>query len=503
MAEDERRDESIARNSLYSFSALIASAIFTAGLTFFLARKLGTSGFGVFSLALGITGLVLLPLDFGVSTSAARFIAEHRGDRGRVAAVLADALRIKLPLSIVVAAGLWALAGPISSAYGVPALAWTIRGIAIAMIGQSVMMMTSAFAAIARVRFQLWTSIAESAVETTASIGLVLAGAGATGAAFGRAIGYVAGATMTILLLASLFGKRALPRNLNFGPDARRIMTYGSVVLIVDGAYTLFNQVDVLVIGAYLGASAIGVFSAPLRLVAFLAFPGGAISTAVSPLLARNPRREPNVPAFTTALRVLLIVQSALTAVVIGWAPLIVRVALGAEYGRSVAVLRALTPFIFMVGFGSLVSVTANYLGQARRRVPIAITAVVVNVTLDIILVPKVGVIGGCIGTDVAYAIYAPAHLVLCQRTLRFDLRGPGVTLLRTLAAGAAMSGALFAVGDPVSQLWRIPVGGIAGIASFGVILWLTGEVKRSEVLALLKKRPFVHAPRHPRPDAQ
>ena len=48
-----------------------------------------------------------------------------------------------------------------------------------------------------------------------------------------------------------------------------------------------------------------------------------------------------------------------MTAFMLGWAPLIVRVALGTKYGGSVEVLRALAPFVFMLGFGPLVSATS------------------------------------------------------------------------------------------------------------------------------------------------
>src|SRR5207248_1992256 len=147
------------------------------------------------------------------------------------------------------------------SAYGIHALAWPIRGVAIALFGQSMMMMMSVFVALARVRYQLWTAIAESTVETTAIVTLVLAGAGVTGAAFGRAIGFLAGGAMTLFALVRVLGPDILPRSMRFGADARRIATYAGVVLIIDGAFTAFNQVDVLIIGAYLSTSAVGIFS--------------------------------------------------------------------------------------------------------------------------------------------------------------------------------------------------------------------------------------------------
>jgi O-antigen/teichoic acid export membrane protein len=500
---DRGRGEAISTNAAFAFLALLAGATFTAGLTLFLARRLGTGGFGVYSLALGISGLVLFPLDFGISTSAARFVAEHRGDRARVASLLADSLRLKVLVSAAVAALLYALAGPISSAYGTHALVWPTRGVAIALFGQSVMMMTSAFVAVGRVRFQLWTAIVESAVETTASIGLVLAGGGVAGAAFGRAIGYIAGAVMTVFLLARLFGPGVLPRSPRLGEEARRIASYAGVVLIIDGAFTLFNQVDILIIGAYLGTSAVGIFSAPVRLIAFLGYPGGAISMGVSPLLAHNPREEPNVDAFMAALRLLLILQAAITAFVLGWSSLLVHVALGAKFAKSAEVLRVLAPFVFLLGFGPLVSVTANYLGEARRRVPIAIATIIINLTLDLLLVPRIGVIGGAIGTDVAYGLYAPAHLIICQRILGLDLRAPARTLLRTLTAGVAMAAVLLLIGDSLAEAWRIPLGGLAGIATYAFVLWITREVDAREARAVLGSIPHILRPRHAETDPQ
>jgi O-antigen/teichoic acid export membrane protein len=484
--------ETIRRNAMFAFLTQLVGAAFTAGLTLFLARRLGSGDFGVFSLALGIAGLVLLPSDFGVSTSAARFVAEHRSDHARVVSVLADSLRLKLLVSAAIAGSLCALADPIATAYGIHALVWPIRGVAIALFGQSIMMMTSAFVAMARIRFQLWTAMVESAVETTASVGLVLTGAGVTGAAFGRAIGFLAGGAMTVFALVRLFGPRILPRSLRFGLDTRRIATYAGVLLIIDGAYTLFNVIDVLIIGGYLGASAVGIFSAPLRLMAFLSYPGGAISSGVTPRLARTPRQEPNVDAFVTALRLLLILQAAITAFVLGWSPLLVKIALGSRYAESATVLRLLAPCIFLMGFGPLVSGSANYLGEARRRVPIAIVTVILNLVLDLLLVPRIGVIGGAIGTDAAYALYAPAHLIICQRILHLDLRPVAGTLVRTLLAGGAMAGVLLAIGGSLGEAWRIPLGGVAGIGAFAVVLRLTGELTATEAAYLLGRIPVI-----------
>jgi O-antigen/teichoic acid export membrane protein len=478
--------QSIKRNTAMSLAVQLTGAAFTAVLVIFLARRLGTHGYGVFSLALGISSLVLLPSDFGISNSVARFVAEHRDEPGRIQAVLADGLRLKVLIALVASVLLAALARPIALAYGIPAATWPLRAMSLALFGNSVTNIGAVFTAIGRIDQQLRVAFIESVVEFTTSIALVLAGAGATGAAFGRASGYLVAAAATIFLLVRALGRGILPTTVRVGADARRIAGYAGILLIVDGAYTAFTQIDVLVIGAYLGASAVGLFSAPIKLTVLLTYPGSAVASGVAPRLARGLPGGPNVRAFGTGLRVLLIVQAAITAFIVGWAPLMVRVVLGPRYHESASVLRALAPYIFLSGFGALVSVSANYLGEARKRVPVALVTVVINLVIDVVLVPSIGVIGGAWGTDAAFALYALGHLYICQRALGIDLGPTAVSFVRTALAGGAMTGVLLLFGDSRSDLLRTAVGGVLGVILFGVVLWLTREVTASEARAVL-----------------
>ncbi len=470
--------------------AQLTGAAFTAGLTIFLARKLGSHGYGILTLGLGITGLVLVPSDFGISHAVARFVAEHFGDRPRITAVLADGLRLKFLAAVCVAGILAVSAEPIATAYGFPGLAWPIRGLALALLCQSVMLIGVVFTALRRVDLSLKTAVAESVTETIAGIALVLAGAGATGAAFGRALGYLVGVAATLVLLVRVLGPGVIPRSLRFGAETKRIASYAGVLLIVSGAYTAFNEIDVLIIGAYAGVSSVAFFSAPMKLAAFLTYPGSAVSWGVAPRVARNSGAAPDTRAFVGALRLLLIGQAAVTAFVLGWAGLAVEIALGSRYRESASVLRALAPYVYLSGFGVLVSVAVNYLGQARRRIPLAIGAVVINVVVDLLLVPRLGAIGGAIGTDAAYALYAPGHLYICVRVLGLDLRSVLLTFLRAALAGAAMTGVLLLFGGDLAHLWMSAAGGILGSLVFCLVLWVTREVSVGEVRSLLTALP-------------
>ena len=476
------RSHGIRANAALTFAAQMTSATFTAIVTLFLVRALGPEGYGVFALALAVGGLVALPSDLGITGSAARFIAEHRGDADAVAQITADGLKLKVLGSGVVNLALFALAGPIATAYDEPALEWPLRVVALSFFGQGLMhFLGYAFVAQGKAALNLRAVSSESAVEATASIALVLLGTGVTGAACGRAIGYTFGAlvalAMTMRMLRGAFRLRA-----RFGPRVRQIAGYAGALSITQGAWSLFTKIDTLLIGGFLGSTSVALFEAPLRFLAFLNYPGLAVANAVSPRLARHANEEANVGAFLVAIRLLIVVHAALAVPLLVWAEPLVDLLLGAEYAGSVDVLRALAPYAFMTGLAPLVSITVGYLGEARRRVPISLATVAINVVIDIVLIPEIGIIAGAIGTDVAFAFYVVGHFWICTRLLSFSLRPILATFLRATIAAAAMATVLYAIGDTDLSLGQWMLGVFAGPAAFVAVLLATGEVSREEL---------------------
>ena len=64
------------------------------------------------------------------------------------------------------------------------------------------------------------------------------------------------------MLIIRLFGRSALAIGSAKG-STRQIAAYAGVLAVVEGAYLLFDQLDALLIGAYLSSAAVGLFQAP------------------------------------------------------------------------------------------------------------------------------------------------------------------------------------------------------------------------------------------------
>jgi O-antigen/teichoic acid export membrane protein len=460
--------------------------MFTAVLTLFLVRALSPRDYGTFALAVAIVGLLAIPSDLGISWSAARFIAFHHGDRTAIARVISTALRLKLVVSGLVSIGLVAAAGTIAGAYHQPALAWPLRGLGIGLFGWSLFALyVIVFNAEGRTAVNTRIIGLESAMEAGASIVLVLAGAGATGAAFGWAAGYLFGAIVGTVTTVQMLGWSAIDVRRRSREMHRRVLSYAGAVAIVDVSWTVFAQIDVLVIGAFLTTDAVANFQAPMRLAVFLNYPSAAIATAVAPRLGRESHGGRGGEVFARACRVVILLQAMAVPLLLVWPSVIVEIFLGTSYHQAAGVLQALAPYVFMVGPATLASNAIDYLGEARRRIPSVLAAVLINVAVDLVLIPRVGVVGGAIGSDIAYAVLLPAYLALC---LRIDgLYGLRLApLLRSTAraavAAAAMAGVMFAFGTVSMPAWEFAVGAACSLLAYAATLVVVGEVSRDEL---------------------
>ena len=479
----EPRADSITRNTFYGLATQMTTAAFTAALTLFLVRALGPGDYGVFALATGIGTLLVLVADFGLSGSAGRFAAERRHDPHDVAGVTWEAVVLKGLFATPLCIALVLLAQPIANAYDSPELVWPLRAMAVVVLGQGMFLfLRGVFASVGRVSLTWQVTLLESAFEFLASITLVAASATATAASFGRAAGYVLGAMTAAVLMMRFLGKQAMAGRTS--GHMRSMTGYAGALFVVTVAYTLFEQLGVIIVGAVEGTEAAGIFEAPTRLTTFLSYGGMAVALGVAPRLARG-REGPNVDAFLRSMRYLTILQAALLPPLLAWSTPIVDLTLGSGYEESADVLRALTPFVFLSGIGTFVTLVVNYVGEARRRVPLAVLSAVLVAGLNLALLPSMGVVGAAVAMDIAFAVYTLGHIWICHKTIDVPF-GPLMSSFgRCLVAAGLATIALAAFGTDSLSVFDWVLGTLAGLVVFVAALFATRETTPAEARAL------------------
>ncbi len=475
------------RNTALQLASQLSSAAFTAGLTLYLVRRLGASGYGTYALAYSVGALAVLLAGAGLPPAVGRFLAEHRGDPVHVRAILAVGLKIQVPAATLTGVGLFALASPLAHAFGNPHLVWPLRWMGVGVIAMALFtFFTTMFISVRRVSAGLWMVILESATETAAAIAFVLGGAGAAGALLGKAIGYTVALTVGLLLALRVFG-RGRGGRLPTSVRPRSVVGYAGALFAVDATWAAIAQVDVLIVGAVLTSAAVGRFGAVLRILTVLGYLGIAVTAGVAPRVARGKGR-PDTDVFNQAIRYLLIVQGLVIAPMLVWSGPIIGLLLGRGYGGAADILRVLSIYAFIGAPAALISGAVDYLGEARRRLVIMFGTLTLGLALTYALVRTVGVVGAAVADDVIQVAYVAAHVWLCSRLIDVDLRRLAKCVVRTLIAAAAMTLPLLAFGTKHLGVGAWIAGLVASIGLYGAVLLATRELSIAELHAIARR---------------
>ncbi len=226
----------------------------------------------------------------------------------------------------------------------------------------------------------------------------------------------VANLVIQIALVAGFGTRIAALAGFEWRVDLREAfasIAYGGVMYLQNLLIHLHERVDVFLLAALgVAASDIGLYAAAVSVVAPLRLIPGALGTALLPRLAGAP--ESDAAEFTAAVvrpATLLMLIAALALAGIG------AVGIPLLYGRAYA--PAVTPFLVLLPGVTAVTVSrvlARYfaaVGRQRALLVLDSAALVVNVGLNLVLIPRGGITGAALASLISYSAEAAAMTAL------------------------------------------------------------------------------------------
>jgi O-antigen/teichoic acid export membrane protein len=404
------RSNADATDPLAYLAARIAGAALTATTVILIAGSLSKSAYGTFAVVIAVAGALVVVADLGLTSSLARYVARGTVDR---------ALLIRV---IVLRAALATGAGALLALYGAGVEAgWTGGSYAsevptLLYLGGALVLANS-FTALVSGLLPVFRSIRALMLLTVLRPVLELVGVATVLALSLEASGVMAAMVVAAALTAAV----AVPTVVRRAPTAEDVSSltsvarYGSALAVVWVSMALFGVVDLLAIGYFHDSETVAPYALALKLIGVIQLPGLAIATIVAPRLASGGSRPLHL--FESWLGTLLAAYAGLVVIAAVLAPQVFA-AIGSEYDGDSPLLLALAPYALLAGIAPLVSMAANYLGGARRRLRLAIGTLVLNIVLDVMLVPSLGAYGAVLATTVAFAWYVGGHLRLTYELL-------------------------------------------------------------------------------------
>jgi PST family polysaccharide transporter len=447
----------------WTFISTALSKLGTVGIGVALARMLGPHAFGTYAVAWVALLAVLSLNDLSVSLAIVRW----PGDPAEIAPTVTT---IAVTGSVAMYAVCFFGAPGYASAMGAPAAAGVIRVLALSVVLDG--LVCTPVGLLDRSFRQDRRMIADQVngwLGALVSIGLAWAGLGAMSLAVGRIAGAVAAAVLYIAFS---------PEPLRFGFDrarARALLRYGTPLAGSTVVVFAVTNVDQLVVGHMLGATALGFYALALNLatwpVTMFSLPVRNVAPAAFARLQHD--HEAMRTAFLSAAALLCAVALPVCLAIGGSATPLIMFAYGARWLPASRVLLWLSLLAALTIFFQL---AYDYF------VVLARTRVVFTVQLGWLLALLPALIagarlGGIAGVGVAEA--AVAGGVILPWYLH-ELRGAGIrrrvlgSRLRLPLAGAVAAGLAAAGAARVlpSDLAALAVSGVAGLAVVGLLVF-------------------------------
>lgn len=389
------------KTSLIYFLIRAINGVLALATIYILTRLLSAEQYGLYALGMAGIGLCGSVLFQWIAVAVSRFYAAHVAEPD---VLLTEAYRLFFRIAIpgLALTAIYAVWSPMPAV--TPLLALAIGVGAIAM-GFHSLGLQVANARGLPVSFGLLTA-SRGAFALAAAVAFVLAGFGGAGAVFGVALACV--------LSVTFFGARRLTKTRHNSPELRRKMVvYGLPLTLTYLAVMVLDVSDRFMIGWWLGTPAVAGYAAAYDLTQQTV---GAILNVL--FLASYPRitaawesggalaaRQAMLPL----ARAMLLGAPLVAGLFIGLAPEISRFVFGvAIQADAVQVM----PWVaFAIAVGCLKSFFLDIAFQLAKvtHMQLRITAVmaVLNVALNVVLMPKFGVVGAAMSTTAAFSLGA------------------------------------------------------------------------------------------------
>jgi O-antigen/teichoic acid export membrane protein len=446
----------------------IAAQIFIACGSFavlkLLSSTLGPKSYGIFGIVMALVGIATLFTDLGVNAITPRELVKFPARAGKI---IADNVLFRLllcvfiiPLTVLVAYFLYprlhSTVPVLTLIAGVLLISDSVRAVHLAY-----------FTATGRNYVVAGVFLLQQLLIVGGAVAVFSYGAGLITAVLTYVVANLIGAALSGFLV-----RRELRVDFNFGVGGWIRTLPDSLPLgITQAVAVLLLRVDSVILAIYLSPAQVAPYFVAYAFINSVNTVPGYMMSAIMPSLVRSEGVE-RQHLLNLASRYAALLGGLVVAVLVSCAgPLVVLVA-GTAFSGGVLPLQILAVaslFTFLNAPNGLAAVSANV---HHRLFFVTITALVVNVGANLLLIPALGITGAAAATlcsEILVLILTRAYLARRGREVISVLAPLGVaTIGATIAIVVTMFGRSFLV--PRSSLVDLIVSGVLSSVTFAII---------------------------------
>jgi O-antigen/teichoic acid export membrane protein len=442
----------------------------------YLARSLGAEALGVYALGMTVVGLAGVVAAAGLPQAASRFVAVYSatGESRKLGRFLWSALTVLLAANLLVGILVLLLQSWIAQRlYHTPALASYLRFFVVIMVsGALTAFLGQALAGYKDVaRRTIITSFIGQSLTMAFTIALLTLGFGFKG----YLIAQIVSALVVLVLMGravwQLTPQPARAPSVGRPLLEREIVSFSMVLFAVQGLEFLTTQSDKVMLGIFLNAREVGIYSIATALVAFVSIFLQSTNQIFAPTIAElhaSRQNELLLSLYQTLTKWVLGFTMPLAFVIMIFARPLMEI-FGREFGEG-------WPVLVIATLGQLVNCGVGSVGQLllmsgqqQKMVRAQAIAVPIGLAINSLLIPRFGLIGAAAAAAVTNILLNALWMRDVNRTLslRPSRRGYFALLLPALATVAGVGLVRYGLRGSHQDLLVVIAGLIAGYSVF------------------------------------
>jgi len=411
-ADGVRLRPRVARNFVVLLVLRVGVPLISTVLVFALARVLGAEGLGRYTVAFTLLYFFNTVAPLGLYTLITR---DGARDRRALERVLAHALTLSTAASLLLTL---AMAAAGLSFYDDPATRRAILILSLSIVPFALgSQLEGAFAAVERMEFIAVGVLLESVVKVGAGLGLLLAGSGLEGILWAAVVARFLSTAVSMYLL------RTSGIEVSFGVDARglrRLAASTPTFLLTAVFATLYWRIDVFMLSEMRPVSDVGLYGGAWRLLEIAITIPQSLCFALYPPVANAIGAQPGTVRRlgSMAARYLFAVSvpAAVCTMLVGSS--VLALLYGDSFRPAAGTLTVLMWTVVPYGwvrYNAYVLIAAE-----RQRVDLALNVLMclVNVALNLFLIPAYGYFGAAVATLISVCVYWEAQNLYLRRQL-------------------------------------------------------------------------------------
>ena len=407
--------ERIARNAAAAFGGQTTIALLGLVATAVIVRGLGTAGFGTWSLVMALVGHAAL-MDLGLGVALVRRVAdtEQRGDREASVDALGAALMMTAALALVTAAGLWLVAEPAAGWLRVPVELRPafIAAVRIAGVGAALALPGSALGAVPAAVQQLARLVMLEVIITAGVIAaqclIILLDGGLDALAWAFAAGRLLSLAGRWVIARRLLGYVKVGAAAGY-PFWTSLGRFGVLKVVHQLLSQMVLYLDRLLVGALVSVEAVAWYTVAMELaqrllmiqsnVAQAYYPAACAAVSDHASFGRLYLRSARAVAMLT-FPVALVLAVLAEPLLVWW--------VGPDFAAAAPLLQLVALAYAVMALTAIPAAAADALNQPGLSVRYGVVSVALNLTLALILIPRLGARGAAVAIALVVLIQTP-----------------------------------------------------------------------------------------------